>query len=60
MSALAWIIVSGLAMSAIALVGSVSVLMPEPFFRRLVMPLGRAGCRGVAGPTSLTAISARR
>lgn len=39
MPVLAWIIVSGLAMSAIALVGSVSVLMPEQLFRRLVMPL---------------------
>ena len=39
MPVLAWIIVSGLVMSAIALVGSVSVLMPEPVFRRLVMPL---------------------
>ncbi|AXT86869.1 zinc transporter [Aeromicrobium sp. A1-2] len=36
---LAWIVVSGLAMSAIALVGGISVLMPERSFRRLVMPL---------------------
>jgi zinc and cadmium transporter len=36
---LAWIVVSGLAMSALAMVGSVSVLMDESLFRRLVMPL---------------------
>ncbi len=36
---LAWIVVSGLAMSALALVGSFSVLMRESLFRRLVMPL---------------------
>jgi zinc and cadmium transporter len=39
MSVLAWIVVSGLAMSALALVGSVTVLMRESLFRRLVMPL---------------------
>ncbi|HYO85658.1 MAG TPA: ZIP family metal transporter [Dermatophilaceae bacterium] len=39
MPVLAWIIASGLAMSAIALVGSVSVLIPTQLFRRLVMPL---------------------
>jgi zinc and cadmium transporter len=38
-SVLAWIVVSGLAMSALALVGSASVLMRERRFRRLVMPL---------------------
>lgn len=38
-SVLVWIVVSGLAMSALALVGSVSVLMRESLFRRLVMPL---------------------
>jgi zinc and cadmium transporter len=38
-SVLAWIAASGLAMSALALVGSVSVLMPESLFRRLIMPL---------------------
>jgi len=38
-SVLAWIVVSGLAMSALALVGSASVLMRESLFRRLVMPL---------------------
>lgn len=39
MSVLAWIVVSGLAMSALALVGSFSVLMSESLFRRLVLPL---------------------
>jgi zinc and cadmium transporter len=36
---LAWIVVSGLTMSALALVGGLSVLMPESHFRRLAMPL---------------------
>ncbi len=39
MSVLAWIVVSGLAMSALALVGSVAVVLPERHFRRLVLPL---------------------
>ena len=39
MSVLAWIVVSGLAMSALALVGGASVLIRESLFRRLVMPL---------------------
>lgn len=39
MPVLAWIIASGLAMSALALVGSVSLLIPARLFRRLVMPL---------------------
>ncbi len=39
MPVLAWILVSGLAMSALALVGSVAVLLPERRFRRLVLPL---------------------
>ncbi|MFY9915284.1 MAG: ZIP family metal transporter [Nocardioidaceae bacterium] len=39
MSALSWIVVSGLAMSALALVGSVAVVVPERHFRRLVLPL---------------------
>lgn len=38
-SVLAWIALSGLAMSALALVGSVSGLMRESLFRRLVLPL---------------------
>ncbi|HSK33362.1 MAG TPA: ZIP family metal transporter [Propionicimonas sp.] len=39
MPVLAWIVVSGLAMSALALVGSVAVVLPERHFRRLVLPL---------------------
>ncbi len=39
MSVLSWIVVSGLAMSALALVGSVVVILPERHFRRLVLPL---------------------
>lgn len=39
MSVLAWIVVSGLAMSALALVGGFSVVMNERSFRRLVMPM---------------------
>ncbi|HEX6247359.1 MAG TPA: ZIP family metal transporter [Nocardioidaceae bacterium] len=39
MSTLAWIVVSGFAMTALALVGSVTTLMRESVFRRLVMPL---------------------
>lgn len=39
MSTLAWIIVSGLAMSAIALVGSVTLLLSEQTLRRVLLPL---------------------
>lgn len=39
MSTLAWIAASGLAMSALALVGSVVVVLPERHFRHLVLPL---------------------
>ncbi|MBF6354940.1 ZIP family metal transporter [Nocardia higoensis] len=39
MSVLGWIVLSGLAMSALALVGSVSVLVPESVFQKLVLPL---------------------
>lgn len=39
MSELAWITGSGLAMSAIALVGSVTLLLRAPVLERLVMPL---------------------
>lgn len=39
MSALAWIVISGLAMSLLALVGGVAALLPEARFQRLVMPL---------------------
>jgi len=38
MSTLAWIVVFGVAMSLIALVGGVTVLLPEPALARLVMP----------------------
>jgi zinc and cadmium transporter len=36
---LAWIVVFGIAMSTIALVGGVTILLPEPTLARLVMPL---------------------
>lgn len=39
MSTLAWIIVSGILMSALALVGSVTLLLPERLFHRVVLPL---------------------
>lgn len=39
MSVLVWIVVSGLAMSALALVGSVSTLLSESVFDRVVLPL---------------------
>jgi zinc and cadmium transporter len=39
MPVLAWIVVSGLAMSAVALVGGVSVLLRDRGFERLVLPL---------------------
>lgn len=39
MSTLTWIIVAGLAMSSLALVGSVTLLLPERALERLVMPL---------------------
>ncbi|MBX7432156.1 ZIP family metal transporter [Mycobacterium sp. Y57] len=34
-----WIVVAGLAMSALALVGSVALLIPDRLFTRIVMPL---------------------
>ncbi len=39
MPALWWILVGGLAMSALALVGSVTLLLPEATLRRIVTPL---------------------
>ncbi len=39
MTSLAWIVVSGLAMSAIALVGSVTLLMKKETLERLLLPL---------------------
>ena len=39
MSALSWIILTGLAMSALALVGSAALLMPDRLFTRVVTPL---------------------
>lgn len=63
MPVLAWILLSGLAMSAVALVGSVSVLMPEARFRRVVLPLVALAAGALLGgalfhmlPESLAAI----
>jgi zinc and cadmium transporter len=39
MSTLAWIVVAGLAMSSLALVGTVSVLMPPRRLERIVLPI---------------------
>ncbi|MGV0601943.1 ZIP family metal transporter [Mycolicibacterium elephantis] len=39
MSVLGWIVVSGLAMSALALVGGVALLLPQPVFLRVVLPM---------------------
>ncbi|MCZ4581998.1 ZIP family metal transporter [Gordonia amicalis] len=39
MSVLGWIVLSGLAMSAVALVGGVSLLLPEQMYSRVVLPL---------------------
>jgi zinc and cadmium transporter len=39
LSTLGWIIVAGLAMSSVALVGSVTLVLPERMLERLVMPL---------------------
>ncbi|MCV7151479.1 ZIP family metal transporter [Mycolicibacterium pyrenivorans] len=39
MSVLGWIVLAGLAMSALALVGSGALLIPERLFSRVVMPL---------------------
>lgn len=39
MSVLYWIILSGLAMSAIAFVGAVTLLLPEATFKKVIMPL---------------------
>lgn len=39
MSTLLWIVVSGTMMSAIALVGSVTLVVPERTFKKLVMPM---------------------
>jgi zinc and cadmium transporter len=38
-STLAWIVVSGFLMSALALVGSITLVLPERMFDRIVMPL---------------------
>ena len=39
MSTLTWIVVSGVAMSLVALVGGITTVVPEHRFRRVVMPL---------------------
>ena len=39
MSTLAWIVISGVAISAIAMVGSVTLLLPERTLERLLVPL---------------------
>lgn len=39
MSVLSWIVLAGLAMSALALVGSAALLVPERLFSRLILPL---------------------
>lgn len=39
MSVLWWIVLSGLAMSVVALVGGVALLLPERVFKRVVLPL---------------------
>lgn len=41
MSTLSWIIVAGLAMSALALVGAVTVALPPPVLDRILLPLAR-------------------
>jgi zinc and cadmium transporter len=38
-STLAWIVVSGVLMSALALVGSITLVVPERTFRKLVLPM---------------------
>ena len=39
MSTLAWIVVAGLGMSALALVGTVTVLLPPPTLERVLLPI---------------------
>jgi zinc and cadmium transporter len=39
MSTLAWIVASGVAMSALALTGSLTLVVPEAIFHKLVLPL---------------------
>lgn len=39
MSTLAWVVVSGVAMSAIAMVGSITLVLPEDRFDRLLVPM---------------------
>jgi zinc and cadmium transporter len=51
MPTLAWIIAFGLAMSAIALVGSVTLVLPERAFKRLVLPLVALAAGSLLGGT---------
>lgn len=39
MSTLLWIVIFGIAMSAIALVGSLTLVLPEPSFKKIILPL---------------------
>ena len=39
MSTLGWIVVAGLAMSALALVGTVTLALPKPVLERILLPL---------------------
>jgi zinc and cadmium transporter len=46
-----WIVLFGLAMSAIALVGSTTLLLPEPKFKRVVLPLVALAAGSLLGGT---------
>jgi AhpD family alkylhydroperoxidase len=46
-----WIVLFGLAMSAIALVGSTTLLLPEPKFKRVVLPLVALAAGSLLGAT---------
>jgi zinc and cadmium transporter len=48
---LAWILIFGLAMSAIALVGSVTLVLPERTFNRVVLPLVALAAGSLLGGT---------
>jgi zinc and cadmium transporter len=51
MPTVGWILLFGVAMSAIALVGSITLVLPEPRFKRIVLPLVALAAGSLLGGT---------
>jgi len=53
MTALTWIVLTGVAMSAIALVGSITLLMKKATLDRIIMPLVAFAAGSLLGGCSI-------